>query len=79
MTHLGSKASTFILTKNGVIFAGVLSTSSSTASMPMCRICHLPQGEGIDSLISPCRCAGTMQFIHQGCLMVRYFVSLLQA
>ncbi|XP_076046569.1 uncharacterized protein LOC143028414 [Oratosquilla oratoria] len=48
---------------------GVLSTSSSTASMPMCRICHLPQGEGLDTLISPCRCAGTMQFIHQGCLM----------
>ncbi|XP_047484022.1 E3 ubiquitin-protein ligase MARCHF1-like [Penaeus chinensis] len=48
--------------------AGVLSASSSTASMPMCRICHHPQGEGLDLLISPCRCAGTMQFIHQGCL-----------
>ncbi|XP_045111197.1 E3 ubiquitin-protein ligase MARCHF11-like isoform X3 [Portunus trituberculatus] len=47
---------------------GVLSSSSSTASMPMCRICHHPQGDGLDTLISPCRCAGTMQFIHQGCL-----------
>ncbi|KAG0717895.1 E3 ubiquitin-protein ligase MARCH1 [Chionoecetes opilio] len=47
---------------------GVLSASSSTASMPMCRICHHPQGDGLDSLISPCRCAGTMQYIHQGCL-----------
>lgn len=47
---------------------GVLSASSSTASMPMCRICHHPQGDGLDTLISPCRCAGTMQFIHQGCL-----------
>lgn len=49
--------------------SGMLSTSSSTASMPMCRICHFPQGEDPDTLISPCRCSGTMQFIHESCLM----------
>ncbi|KAL7639212.1 UNVERIFIED_CONTAM: hypothetical protein RMT77_010746 [Armadillidium vulgare] len=48
--------------------SGMLSASSSTASMPMCRICHFPQGEGPDTLISPCRCSGTMQFIHESCL-----------
>lgn len=47
-----------------------LSTSSSTTSMPFCRICHLPEGDaGVETLISPCRCAGTMMYIHHGCLM----------
>ena len=46
-----------------------LTTSASTASMPICRICHMPSDERAE-LISPCRCAGTMQYIHTGCLMV---------
>ncbi|KAF2360523.1 Zinc finger RING-CH-type [Trinorchestia longiramus] len=46
-----------------------LSSSSSTTSMPFCRICHLPEGDGVETLISPCRCSGTMEFIHHGCLM----------
>uniref|UniRef100_A0A6A7FS44 E3 ubiquitin-protein ligase MARCH1 n=2 Tax=Hirondellea gigas TaxID=1518452 RepID=A0A6A7FS44_9CRUS len=49
--------------------ASFLSSSSSTTSMPFCRICHLPEGDGVETLISPCRCAGTMEFIHHGCLM----------
>ena len=46
-----------------------LTTSASTASMPICRICHMPSEERAE-LISPCRCAGTMQYIHTACLMV---------
>ncbi|XP_037093402.1 E3 ubiquitin-protein ligase MARCHF1-like [Pollicipes pollicipes] len=45
-----------------------LVTSASTASMPICRICHMPSEERAE-LISPCRCAGTMQYIHTACLM----------
>lgn len=45
-----------------------LTTSASTASMPICRICHMPSEERAE-LISPCRCAGTMQYIHTACLM----------
>jgi hypothetical protein len=50
---------------------GSKSNLSDTASaiVPICRICHQP-GEGLDILISPCRCAGTLQFIHNTCLMV---------
>ena len=36
---------------------------------PICRICHLP-GEKQHPLISPCRCSGTLQFIHTFCLTV---------
>ena len=52
-----------------------LSLSSSSSSLesdplsPACKICHLNAKEG-DPLISPCKCAGTMQYIHCGCLMV---------
>lgn len=45
------------------------SSCSSDPNAPFCKICHLNAKAG-DPLISPCRCAGTMQFIHCGCLMV---------
>lgn len=34
---------------------------------PFCKICHLPARDD-DPLISPCRCSGTVQYIHCGCL-----------
>ena len=39
----------------GGSIAGRLSTSSSTVSMPACRICQLPAMEPNNPLISPCR------------------------
>lgn len=45
-----------------------VASSVSQKSLPICRICHLPANDD-DHLISPCRCAGTMQFIHSSCLM----------
>ena len=44
-------------------------SDTNSALLPICRICHLPE-DGGDILISPCRCAGTLQFIHNTCLMV---------
>lgn len=35
---------------------------------PICKICHMVSKDA-DPLISPCRCSGTMQYIHCGCLM----------
>ncbi|KAK2145634.1 hypothetical protein LSH36_667g00021 [Paralvinella palmiformis] len=43
-------------------------SDTNSALLPICRICHLPE-DGGDILISPCRCAGTLQFIHNTCLM----------
>uniref|UniRef100_A0A131YZT2 E3 ubiquitin-protein ligase MARCH1/8 n=1 Tax=Rhipicephalus appendiculatus TaxID=34631 RepID=A0A131YZT2_RHIAP len=34
---------------------------------PFCKICHMPARDD-DPLISPCRCSGTVQYIHCGCL-----------
>ena len=51
-----------------------VSLTSASSLRPLCRICHLSgdiNGNGEDQLISPCRCAGTMQFVHTSCLVVR--------
>ncbi|XP_064626161.1 E3 ubiquitin-protein ligase MARCHF4-like isoform X2 [Lineus longissimus] len=47
-----------------------LPPESENASIifPICRICHQP-GEEHEILISPCRCAGSLQYIHNNCLM----------
>jgi len=36
---------------------------------PQCRICQL-SGESDSSLISPCRCSGSLQYTHTACLVV---------
>jgi RING-variant domain len=37
-----------------------------------CRICQLSSDEAnVGPLISPCRCSGTLKFVHQKCLAVR--------
>jgi len=46
-----------------------LSHSSSTTSMPICRICQLPSVEPTNPLLSPCRCLGSIRFVHNPCLM----------
>lgn len=40
-----------------------------TDLLPICRICQLP-GDKEDSLFSPCRCSGSVRYIHQSCLKV---------
>lgn len=46
-----------------------LSQSSSTISMPVCRICQLPSMEPSNHLISPCRCLGSIRYVHNNCLL----------
>ena len=48
-------------------------SDSSSAIIAICRICHMP-GEEDEILITPCRCAGTLQFIHNTCLQVRIYI-----
>eukprot|EP00116_Pleurobrachia_bachei_P007549 sb/3467811/ len=48
----------------------LLSDTDSTAStMPdvMCRICRSEPGS--EKIISPCYCAGSLQYVHQSCLL----------
>uniref|UniRef100_A0A914XKI9 RING-CH-type domain-containing protein n=1 Tax=Plectus sambesii TaxID=2011161 RepID=A0A914XKI9_9BILA len=43
--------------------------SLASSSRPLCRICHLQNDSPSDPLIFPCRCSGTMQFVHTSCLV----------
>ncbi|CAD5206236.1 unnamed protein product [Bursaphelenchus okinawaensis] len=42
---------------------------TSADRLPQCRICLLCTQSKRKPLISPCRCAGTMQFVHTTCLL----------
>lgn len=53
--------------------------SASDASVPpskcfMCRICLIEESVK-DSLVSPCRCSGTMAYVHQSCVKEWIFTS----
>lgn len=62
---------------------GIQVNSSSMASIattssfggPVCRICHSP-GDKLEPLISPCRCLGTLKYVHASCLLVSGLWSL---
>jgi len=43
---------------------------SSKSELPICRICLMEDEEVGNPLISPCKCAGSMRFIHHGCLKI---------
>lgn len=55
----------------GVTVSYELTPFSSTISSlcPICRICQCP-GDAKNVLISPCRCSGSLKFIHGTCLRV---------
>uniref|UniRef100_A0A4W3HWT8 RING-type E3 ubiquitin transferase n=1 Tax=Callorhinchus milii TaxID=7868 RepID=A0A4W3HWT8_CALMI len=42
-------------------------TSVSPSTQDICRICHC-EGDEENPLITPCRCTGTLRFVHQACL-----------
>ncbi|XP_032874093.1 E3 ubiquitin-protein ligase MARCHF1 isoform X2 [Amblyraja radiata] len=42
-------------------------TSVSPSTQDICRICHC-EGDDDSPLITPCRCIGTLRFVHQACL-----------
>lgn len=56
-----------VATGAGLCVSADLLTTSTTG--PVCRICHLPYEES-KPLLSPCRCSGTLQFVHNACLVV---------
>ncbi|XP_066574128.1 E3 ubiquitin-protein ligase MARCHF1 isoform X2 [Amia ocellicauda] len=42
-------------------------TSVTPSTQDICRICHC-EGDEENPLITPCRCTGTLRFVHQACL-----------
>lgn len=48
-------------------YSSLTVSSCGTDMYSFCKICQLP-GDEKDPLISPCRCSGTLKFIHVSCL-----------
>jgi len=42
--------------------------SQGSSGLPLCRICLSEENEALNPLFSPCKCSGTMKFIHLNCL-----------
>ena len=45
-----------------------LNSDKSSTSRPTCRICYLHSSDMENPLVSPCKCSGSMKFIHYKCL-----------
>ncbi|XP_074849176.1 E3 ubiquitin-protein ligase MARCHF1 isoform X2 [Carettochelys insculpta] len=77
-TERGSGSDTLTVPENGEsIGAGPIVTDAVEKSpvlyndwsddLEVCRICHC-EGDDESPLITPCRCTGTLRFVHQACL-----------
>lgn len=52
------------------MFGGSQTVSESgTDNFSFCRICQM-QGDNRDPLFSPCRCSGSLRYVHNSCLKV---------
>ena len=47
-------------------------TTSSTTSEDICKICHCGSQESGTPLITPCLCAGSIKFVHEECLIMKW-------
>ena len=46
--------------------------SAMTSSEDICKICHCGSKESGTPLISPCLCAGSIKFVHEECLIMKW-------
>ena len=44
------------------------SSKADKSEQPVCRICLMEENEVDNPLFAPCKCSGSMRFIHHGCL-----------
>ncbi|XP_071375805.1 E3 ubiquitin-protein ligase MARCHF1-like, partial [Centroberyx affinis] len=64
----GSRSSSISKASNSTTGLGTASRTSITPSaQDICRICHC-EGDEECPLIMPCRCTGSLRFVHQACL-----------
>ena len=45
-----------------------INSDKNSVSKPLCRICYLTNSDMENPLISPCKCNGSMKYIHHKCL-----------
>lgn len=51
------------------VFSGsLLLEDSDEEEGDLCRICQMGQTSSLNPLIEPCRCTGSLQYVHQDCI-----------
>lgn len=68
---LSPSRSTNLLPSMAVNYELTPFSSTLSSLSPMCRICQCASTETDNTLISPCRCDGSLKHIHPTCLLVR--------
>lgn len=68
ITSQGNKNKLKIIELNGLLEDSVYSNSNRKEASCLCRICFQAYSDVSDPLISPCKCAGSMGYIHYKCL-----------
>ncbi|KAM9143749.1 E3 ubiquitin-protein ligase MARCHF1 isoform 1-T1 [Pangshura tecta] len=77
-TERGSGSDTLTVPENGEPVGAAPNVTDAVQKLPVlyddwsddlevCRICHC-EGDDESPLITPCRCTGTLRFVHQACL-----------
>lgn len=64
VTNLLSTRSVFILS----LFNSLLLEDSDEDEGDLCRICQMGETSKSNPLIEPCRCTGSLQYVHQDCI-----------
>jgi hypothetical protein len=57
-----------IIEEQSIVEADNTVVDDLRSASSMCRICFSEESEKEDPLISPCKCSGTMQYVHLKCL-----------
>ena len=65
-----------LLTRSSTLTGLDAKSECGSVFIPICRICHMPGDDESEILITPCRCAGTVQYIHNTCLAVSNLLNL---
>ncbi|XP_053514305.1 E3 ubiquitin-protein ligase MARCHF1 isoform X2 [Artibeus jamaicensis] len=66
-TEVGKYADDAGFQVNGYLHKPPATCRDGSEHLKVCRICHC-EGDEESPLITPCRCTGTLRFVHQSCL-----------
>jgi len=67
--EFGLHAAELTSSKGSLLSAALSTTAASDCGLHLCRICHQRHETAKDPMITPCRCSGTMQYVHTRCLV----------
>lgn len=56
------------LFRKSALFSSLLLEDSEEEEGDLCRICQMAAASSSNLLIEPCKCTGSLQYVHQECM-----------